>query len=346
MNPIAWRASVPAGEGGQPLDAWIANKARLTKNAVQIAFREKRVLQGKLSAKPDSKTVVGQVVVLMARRDVMAQAKREALKANPPPPKPVPVLKIVYQDEDLVIVDKPSGLTTNRNVSEVREFGDRAKKFLPDTVADLLPTYIPRLRDGRTRQVFPIHRTDKETSGLLVFGLNSKAAKYLAKAFKDHAVDRAYLALTRNTPQPGRIENRLIDDRGDGRRGSGPDGEPAITTVEVVESHAWGSMIRCVLDTGRTHQVRIHLGEMGTPLCGEKIYDRPLHGKPLPDPSGAARLMLHAARLGFYHPTTGNMVLWESEPPADFQEVLERMRKGPIQPPPRRIPPESRKRRG
>ncbi len=329
MNPIAWRATVSAGEGGQKLDIWIATKARLTKNAVQVAFKEKRIQQGKQTVKPETLTVPGQVVLLMARKDVLAQAKREEQKTNPPPPKPIPILKIVYQDKNLVIVEKPAGLTTNRNAAEVKAFGHRAKKFLPPTVADLLPPYLPRLRDGRTCQVFPIHRTDNETSGLLVFALDSTTAKILAKAFKEHAVDRCYIALTRNIPKPGRIETRLIDDRGDGRRGSAPDGEPAITHVEIVESHAWGAMIRCTLETGRTHQVRIHLGEMGTPLCGETIYDRPLHGKPLPDPSQASRIMLHSARLGFHHPATGKKVLWESNPPADFQEVLERMRKGP-----------------
>ncbi len=337
MNPIAWRATVSAGEGGQRLDVWVAQKARLTKNAVQVAFKERRVQQGKQTVKPENLTVTGQVVLLMARKDVLAQAKREEQKANPPPPKPTPILKIVFQDKFLVIVDKPPGLTTNRNTTEVKAFGNRAKKFLPPTVADLLPPYLPRLRDGRTCQVFPIHRTDNETSGLLVFALDGKTAKILARAFKDHAIDRCYVALTRYIPIAGRIETRLIDDRGDGRRGSAPEGEPAITHVEIAEKHAWGAMIRCTLETGRTHQVRIHLGEMGTPLCGEKIYDRPLHGKPLPDPSNAPRVMLHAARLGFYHPATGQKVLWESEPPADFQEVLERMRQGPITPPRRML---------
>ena len=86
-------------------------------------------------------------------------------------------------------------------------------------------------------------------------------------------------------------------------------------------------MVECRLETGRTHQVRIHLGEAGTPLCGERVYDRPLNGRPLPDGSGARRVMLHAARLGFDHPATGKRMTWDSEMPPDMAELMERLRR-------------------
>ena len=86
------------------------------------------------------------------------------------------------------------------------------------------------------------------------------------------------------------------------------------------------ALVECRLETGRTHQVRIHLGEAGAPLCGEKVYDRPVNGKPLPDGSGATRPMLHAARLGFVHPDTGEAISWEAPPPDDFADLLERLR--------------------
>ena len=108
------------------------------------------------------------------------------------------------------------------------------------------------------------------------------------------------------------IESELVADRGDGRRGSGAQGQRAVTQVRVVERFQVQvegakhpiSLVECRLETGRTHQVRIHLGEQGTPLCGERIYDRPLHGAPLPDPSGATRPLLHAAVLEIDHPAT------------------------------------------
>src|SRR5438067_1016700 len=128
----------------------------------------------------------------------------------------------------------------------------------------------------------------------------------------------------------GRIESYLTGDRGDGRRGSTTkpgEGQRAVTHVRVVEAVGDYTLVECRLETGRTHQVRIHLGEAGTPLCGERVYDRPPHGAPLPDPSGSPRVALHAARLGFAHPATGAWVEWESPLPADLMAVVERLRR-------------------
>jgi 23S rRNA pseudouridine1911/1915/1917 synthase len=99
-----------------------------------------------------------------------------------------------------------------------------------------------------------------------------------------------------------------------------------VTHVRIIEELGEYTLVECRLETGRTHQVRIHLGESGTPLCGERIYDRPLNGSPLPDGSGARRPMLHAAVLGIGHPVTGKHMLWKSPLPADMQRLLERLR--------------------
>src|SRR5262249_47286745 len=148
------------------------------------------------------------------------------------------------------------------------------------------------------------------------------------KQFRAHAVARKYLALVRGRPKAGPIESWLIADRGDGRRGSGPpgDGQHAVTHVRIVEELGPFTFVECQLATGRTHQVRIHLGEAGAPLCGERVYDRPVNGVPLPDESGAKRTMLHAAFLGFHHPATGTWLEWESPPPADMSELLSKLR--------------------
>jgi 23S rRNA pseudouridine1911/1915/1917 synthase len=96
--------------------------------------------------------------------------------------------------------------------------------------------------------------------------------------------------------------------------------------VRVVEDLGDYTLVECRLETGRTHQVRIHLGESGTPICGERVYDRPLHGKPVPDRSGAPGLALHAARLGFQHPATGKWMRWESPLPKDLKALVARLR--------------------
>ncbi|HSQ56348.1 MAG TPA: RluA family pseudouridine synthase, partial [Gemmata sp.] len=234
---------------------------------------------------------------------------------------------IVYADDSLVVVNKPAGLTTMRHKSEAAEFGERGKKFLPKTLADLLPTLLGQ----SNRPVVAVHRIDRDTSGLVVFARTRAAAEALTKQFRKHTVDRRYLALTRSVPPSGRIESVFVRDRGDGRRGSSRkpqavDGKRAVTHVKVLTSFGEFALVECRLETGRTHQVRIHLGEAGTPLCGETVYDRPVNGKPVADSSGASRPMLHAARLGFKHPETGEAMVWEVPPPEDFARLEQKLK--------------------
>lgn len=229
-------------------------------------------------------------------------------------------IEIVYADDAVVVANKPAGLTTMRHAAEAAEFGIGKKRFLPKTLAEMLPG----LLGSPDRPVIAVHRIDRDTSGLVVFARTSAAAESLGRQFRKHTVDRRYLALTRGTPEsPARIESVLVRDRGDGRRGSTrkshpPDGKRAVTHVHLLEALGDYSAVECRLETGRTHQVRIHLGEAGTPLCGERVYDRPVNGRPKPDGSGALRPLLHAARLGFIHPDTGQPMTWDAKPPADF----------------------------
>lgn len=232
-------------------------------------------------------------------------------------------IDIVYADSSVAVVNKPIGLTTMRHEDEAEEFG-KGKRFLPKTLADLLPG----LLGEPGRPVIAVHRIDRDTSGLVVFARTPAAAKHLTDQFRKHTADRRYLALVRGTPKGGRIESELVRDRGDGRRGSGigEDAKRAVTHIKVIEPLGQFAAVECRLETGRTHQVRIHLGEAGTPLCGETIYDRPLNGKPYSDGSKAKRPMLHAARLGFIHPETKEPMSWDVPPPADFAELWVRLR--------------------
>ncbi len=263
-----------------------------------------------------------------------AKGKPAAPKAAKPKPArelvPVAVapagLVLVYADAAVVVVDKPAGLTTMRHADEAEEFGPRGRAYLPKTLADYLPLLVgePRAR------FFAVHRLDRDTTGLVAFARTPAAARHLSKQFKAHTVERRYLALVRGTAAAGRIDSTLVRDRGDGRRGSGPadapDGKRAVTHVLVVEQYAATALVECRLETGRTHQVRIHLGEAGTPLCGERVYDRPPHGQPVPDPSKVERPMLHAARLGFTHPDGVERLEWDAPLPEDFAALMGRMR--------------------
>jgi 23S rRNA pseudouridine1911/1915/1917 synthase len=230
-----------------------------------------------------------------------------------------PLPSLVYADEHIAVFDKPSGLTSTRTAEELRDFSERERAYLPVTLQELAP----RLLGSAGRQIFPVHRIDRETSGLIIMALKQSAKKNLEEQFREHSISRLYLALTRGVPSTGKIESHFVADRGDGRRGSSKDGsgQRAVTFVKLLHQSQGYGLVECRLETGRTHQVRIHLGEMGCPLCGEKIYDRPLHKPPLPDASQAKRVMLHARTLGIEHPETKEWMEWTSPLPEDFQTL-------------------------
>ena len=267
-----------------------------------------------------------------------APVKPPPTPKKPVPKKPTPTVNteplpfdsdaLVYIDDTVVVVNKPVGLTTMRHAEEAEEFGARGKTFLPKTLAD----YLPRAIGLPNAPILPVHRIDRDTSGLVVFARTPAAAAHLTKQFRKHTVERRYLALVRGTAKNGRVESVFVRDRGDGRRGStkngdAEDGKRAVTHVKVIEQFDGFAWVECRLETGRTHQVRIHLGEAGTPLCGERVYDRALNGTPGKDRSGAKRPMLHATRLGFVHPETGEAMTWTVAPPEDFATLLEQCRK-------------------
>jgi 23S rRNA pseudouridine1911/1915/1917 synthase len=293
-------------------------------------------LKSKQGGKPPKKPAVSREATPSAAAKPKPNA---AAKASPKPkptrrdksksPSPLTPESLVYIDDAVVVVNKPAGLTTMRHAEEAAEFGERSQRFLTHTLASLLPAAL----GTPNRKVIAVHRLDRDTSGLVVFARTQDAAANLTQQFRKHTAERRYLALTRGVPQPGRLESTLVRNRGDDRRGSSrktntPDGKKAVTHVKVVEAFEGFALVECRLETGRTHQVRIHLGEVGNPLCGERVYDREVNRKALPDGSGAARPMLHAAKLGFRHPETDEAMKWESPPPADFAALLQKLRDG------------------
>jgi 23S rRNA pseudouridine1911/1915/1917 synthase len=313
---------VTGSERGQTLAAvlkvrlhvsWSAAREIIDKGQVKIA--------GIRCSDPVRRLKPGQRVALAT-----ANRNKPKFAAKPAPEStPLPAIAIRYIDDHILVVEKPSGLTTMRHASEAAEFGARGRKFLPKTMADWLPQIA-----GDGLPIIAVHRVDRDTTGLVVFARNKQAEQVLGRQFRAHSIDRRYLALVRGRPKPGRIESMFVLDRGDGRRGSSPtDGQRAVTHVRIVEEFGPLTLVECRLETGRTHQVRIHLGELGTPICGETVYDRPLHGAPLPDPSRATRIYLHAAHLGLLHPVTGRELHWESPVPDDMAETIGRFRSNP-----------------
>jgi 23S rRNA pseudouridine1911/1915/1917 synthase len=318
-------------QAGQPLAAIMQAQLRLSSADAVRCVQERGVrLAGNFCTDPQRRVRSGQRVHVTLR-DKPARERKPKLpspRTSDPPPAAHGIV-VRYFDEAIAVVEKPAGLTTVRHADEAEEFGARARRFLPATLSDLLPPLLRArggLKNGRVR---PVHRLDKETSGLVIVALTAAAERELGKQFRAHRVGRHYLALVRGRAHAGRIESDLVRDRGDGRRGSGAaeEGQHAVTHVKVVEELGEFTLLECRLETGRTHQVRIHLGEQGMPLCGERIYDRPLHGKPIPDGSAAKRPMLHAASLAIDHPSSGRRMEWTAPFPEDMQQLVRRLRR-------------------
>jgi 23S rRNA pseudouridine1911/1915/1917 synthase len=324
---------VTKGHARRTVAELVRQHTRVPWSEVRRLVRDGQVrVDGRPCADPNQRVNAGQRVQVHLAADAPPAGPRTPSRARQPhTPDALPEPVIRFADAHVVVVDKPAALTTMRHRHEAAEFGSRAKKFLPATLADLLPALLARgQKPGRPPKVRAVHRLDKETSGLVVFARTPAAERHLGQQFRAHTVERTYLALVRGRAKSERIESNLVEDRGDGRRGSGTKpgaGQRAVTHVRVVEELGDFTLVECRLETGRTHQVRIHLGERGTPLCGERVYDRPPHGQPLPDASGAARPALHAASLGFTHPATGARVTWSSPLPPDLKQLLKGLRR-------------------
>jgi 23S rRNA pseudouridine1911/1915/1917 synthase len=321
---------VTSSEVGRPVVAVLKAHLKLSWSQARHLVEKRCVRQGpRLCKDPQSRVRAGQKLrVRLADSPVAAVAGLPGPQKTRPKPGPQPTVR--YIDDQIVVVDKPAGLTTMRHAHEAAEFGQRGRRYLPATLADLLPPLLASKGHGRGK-VIAVHRLDRDTSGLVVFARNADAARHLGAQFRDHSTDRTYLAVVRGKARSERIESSLISDRGDGRRGSNQksdagQGHRAITHVELIEELGEFTLVECRLETGRTHQVRIHLGERGTPICGERIYDRPLHGAPVSDGSGAKRLALHAASLELIHPTTGKQMRWASAMPPELEQLVKRLR--------------------
>ena len=238
-------------------------------------------------------------------------------------PGDLPESAIAYFDRDVVVVDKPPGM-----LSVAYEPGDK------DTLADCTRTLLRRMRGrGFDRGLGVVHRLDKDTSGVMVFARTAEAKRILAMQFRAHDIERAYHAIAHGAVAEERVETHLVTDRGDGIRGSyghfrrprggiPPDAKRSLTHVRPIASLAGATLVECRLETGRQHQIRIHLSELGHPLVGERVYIRDYADPKIESP----RPMLHARVLGFVHPRTGQRMSFEREPPEDFRAMLESLR--------------------
>lgn len=236
-----------------------------------------------------------------------------------------------HVDPHLVVVEKPAGISTVRHPAERDWLEDR--RLLTPTLDDLVMRQLGMRLPSKKHEPRPrlriVQRLDKETSGLVVFARTVEAERGLGMQFRRHTVTRRYLTIVPGKVPARTIRSFLVRDRGDGRRGSTTfpnQGKEAITHIEVEETLPGYTLLSCRLETGKTHQIRIHLSELGHPVCGDKVYNRRPDGSILPDPSDAPRLALHATELGFIHPLTEEPMHWDMPLPPDLRAFLDRLR--------------------
>lgn len=330
MPPSNERLTAEAGEShtGVRLDRFLADRfPEMSRTRLQSLIKQGHVALGR-------ETIV----------DVKYPVKPgDRFEIDLPPPvaaKPEPQsipLDIVYEDDAIVVINKPAGLVVHPGAGNI----DRT------LVNALIAHCGPSLSGiGGVARPGIVHRLDKDTSGLLVVAKTDQAHRALSAQFADHGrtgvLERSYLALVWGTPQrPHGVIDAPIGRHKTSRTRMAivPDGREAITHYEVLETFGSragrsgpepvASLIACHLETGRTHQVRVHLASLGTPLIGDPVYGQGFKSKlhTLPAPvqeklQDFKRQALHAASLSFEHPMTGTLLKFNCPPPADFATLI------------------------
>jgi 23S rRNA pseudouridine1911/1915/1917 synthase len=231
-------------------------------------------------------------------------------------------LSVLAEDADFLIVDKPAGLLTVPTAEHER-----------DTLLARVLDYVHH-RFGRRPTAFVAHRLDKETSGAIVFARNRPTLHFLQDVFRRHAIEREYLAIVEGSLRDsGSFSADLVRDGGDLRRGiarPGQEGKRAVTHYRSLEKLDGATLVSVELETGRTHQIRVHFAAAGHPVLGDRVYGergRESRAESRGSRAEVSRQMLHARRLGFAHPRTGAPVRAESPLPADFSAVLDSLRR-------------------
>jgi 23S rRNA pseudouridine1911/1915/1917 synthase len=326
--PELHEAVAEAGAAGERLDRWAAARwPDLSRSRLKALIEEGRL------------TLDGAPVTTVSAK--VRPGGRYALSVPAPAPaKPEPEnipLTVLYEDADLIVIDKPAGLTVHPGVGA--HSGTLVHALLHHCRGQLSGI-------GGVERPGIVHRLDKETSGVLVAAKSDAAHRGLSEMFAAHDIERVYLAAVRGAPKPreGRIETRIARSAGDRkkmavvRNAESEAGKLAITNYETLETYGQepnapagtpaASLLECRLETGRTHQIRVHLAHIGCPVLGDPVYGKARgarklvtrDGEPLPD---LGRQALHAAVLGFVHPITGEELRFESEMPEDMAALIE-----------------------
>jgi len=304
-TPVQRRVPVPDGLDGERLDAAIARMFGLSRTRAAELIGAGAVLVGGRPAGKSDRVPAGEWL------DVTLPPVAPVPGA--PRPEPVPGLIVSYEDSDIVVVDKPVGVAAHPTPGWTG----------PTVLQGLLAGGHQIATSGAAERQGIVHRLDANTTGLMVVAKSERAYSVLKQAFRDRDVDKRYHALVQGHPDPlrGTIDAPIArHPSGDGRFAVMADGRPAVTHYDTLEAFRAASLTEIKLETGRTHQIRVHMAAVRHPCVGDRLYGA--------DPVLAARLgitrqWLHAVRLGFAHPADGRWVEFTSGYPADLAASLD-----------------------
>jgi len=291
---------------GGRIDRWLAGQLQgLSRSRIQLLIKSGDITVGGVAIGQRMKPEAGMVVDIRIP-DLTAQSAE---------PEAIP-LDILYEDKDIVVVNKRPGMVVHPAIGNPS--GTLVNALLHH--CRKLPGINGVLRPGI------VHRLDKNTSGAIVAAKTEKAMIHLGKQFSGRKVEKEYLAIVRGGPRPrsGRIETLIGRSAGNRKKMSANpiSGRTAITVYETLRTFGGMSLLKVKLETGRTHQIRVHLAHIGHSVVGDADYGRQ---KKIELPVKAGRQMLHAARLAFSHPSTGKRVEFVAPVPDDMQKLIDAM---------------------
>lgn len=288
---------IPQSAAGGRLDSFLADSLpEISRTRIKTLLNSGHIIVDGKSAKPKDRVVPGTLVTISA--------------PPPAPPTTEPetvALTFLYEDDDLAVVHKPSGMVVHPGS------GNRS-----GTLVNALLGHFGGLSSiGGVERPGIVHRLDKDTSGCIVVARNDFTHEHLSAQFAARSVTKQYLAVTSGIPTPstGTVATQIGRNPGNRQKMTvldPPQGKHAVTDYSVLGSRMKSALVLCDLHTGRTHQIRVHMKHLGHPLLGDEIYGRRNAGETV------SRLMLHAWKLGLTHPRTGKNLEFEADPPPEF----------------------------
>jgi 23S rRNA pseudouridine1911/1915/1917 synthase len=296
--------SVPEGLDGERLDAAVARMFGLSRSRAAELIGDGLVLVGGRAAVKSDRVLTGDDLA------VTLPAQRAA-----EPPVVVDGLVVLFEDDDIIVVDQPRGVAAHPSPGWTG----------PTVIGGLLAAGHTVATSGAAERQGIVHRLDANTTGVMAVAKSERAYSALKQAFRERTVDKTYHALVQGHPDPlrGTIDAPIgRDPSGDGRFAVITEGRPSVTHYDTLEAFRGASLVSVKLETGRTHQIRVHMSALRHPCIGDLLYGA--------DPSLAARLgltrqWLHAVQLSFEHPATGQQVTFTSSYAPDLQQALDRL---------------------